>query len=592
MKKLIIFFVTLLLLVSCSQQAPESDVIGTAVAETQIPTITIGEGIPEPAQDVSITTESSIPIFEEEAVEVDDGMDNETIEENYSLSSAETANSGTQNYIWECKSAIGTAPDCICGSKGEGENTFHFSNGKLGFGDSVSKDFFYVRINTNTYQYVEYENNIVAKILFSENGFEWIIEGSDDNGTCKRIDSYFLSAESPPIGSSESQPISINDLGFGQYGNTVGFAFIAENPNTDFSIEGSQYQLFMLDMNGDVVGTETGRIDLLLPGQTLGVGGTISQQDDVTITQLDVKIFEGDYTLGTRPNPFQVESTNFFSNYPNTGYVSGIIHNMTWEDFPNLRVSAIVYDVGGNIIGGGETYLNFLLGNNSRGVAVPVTSVGDVYHVELYPALSSLIQRANEETPDPSLGMQLTNYGYGQNGSRVGYGIIVENPYLNYAVAASQFHVTAFSSDGSVLATNEGDINLILPEQDLGVGGYLHVEESMEIAYVDVQIRDGVYLQTEPYPLLTFENVVYQPDQEIVTGDLNIPYPSDDLDDLRIYAIAYDENDQIIGGGDSYDIYDISSNYDRATVEVYLIVSEYPAKVELFASVAILSLME
>jgi hypothetical protein len=527
-------------------------------------------------------------------VVIDEGTENEAPEETFSLSAAEIANSGTHIYIAECVSASGSMDDCKCEimAAGKGQLSLEFSDGKIEFGGNFEDYPAHEKIANNTYQFVDSESNQISTLIFTEDGFDRNIEAHDDTGDCAIAISFLLTTEPPTTPTPSWKPVAISKSGFGQDGRSVGFAFIIENPNPDLAFEGSSYELSMLDENGVVVGIESDHIDLLLPGQSLGIGGVLQLSEDVAVSAMDVQLVEGNHKPATRLSPFQVESVTYHPGDYYSRSVTGIVNNPTWEDFIDLHICAIVYDDAGNIVGGGDTHLSFLMGKSSSGAVVPVVSTGDSTHAELYPALSSLIYRAVELPPDDASEIRLTKYGFGQDGSVAGYGMLVENPNSNYAIVGSQYHVTAFSSDDSVLATDEGDINLLLPEQELGVGGYLRLGESMDIEYVVVQIRAGQYRETEPLPQFTFENVSYQPDEYQVIGDVIIPYTPDTADDLRIYAIAYDEHGQIIGGGNSYDIIGMSPTNERATVGVYVEVAGVPATVELFASIMIRSIFE
>jgi hypothetical protein len=55
-----------------------------------------------------------------------------------------------------------------------------------------------------------------------------------------------------------------------------------------------------------------------------------------------------------------------------------------------LRVSAIVYNEAGDIIGGGFTYLDFAPANDKTAVEVSITCIGTPAKIELYATVSSL----------------------------------------------------------------------------------------------------------------------------------------------------------------------------------------------------------
>ena len=397
-----------------------------------------------------------------------------------------------------------------------------------------------------------------------------------------------LPTEPPPTPTPEPEPITVTKVGFGQDGQQVGFAFIVENPNPGLAFESSQYQLAAYDEAGIVLETDSGYISLLLPGQSLGFGGELYVDDGVTVSSIEVQLNAGDPER-TDPLPtFTSESTAYYpGDYSSS--VTGVVSSPYDRDFTDLRVSAVVYDEAGEIIGGGYTYLDFILANTSTGTAVSVNSAGDVASVELHPAISGLsLLSSDEGIPDDASEIQLVNYGFGQDGRQAGFGMLIANPNDDYSVESTQYHLTAFSADGTVLGVDEGYVNVLLPEQTLGVGGDLYFEEGMEIDHVEVQIKAGEYVESDPIPLFTSENATYQSGSysSEVTGLIVSPYNTD-ITSLRVSAIAYNEAGEIIGGGYTY--LDFAPSNDKAAVEVSVTTAGTPATVELYAAVSSLS---
>lgn len=94
--------------------------------------------------------------------------------------------------------------------------------------------------------------------------------------------------DTPPP--AEVLPPQVIDQGFGQYDREVGYAFIVENPNEGFAIENSRYQIALYDDADTIVGTNSGYIEVVLPGQTLGLGDTSFLDEGLTVARIDVQI--------------------------------------------------------------------------------------------------------------------------------------------------------------------------------------------------------------------------------------------------------------------------------------------------------------
>jgi hypothetical protein len=389
----------------------------------------------------------------------------------------------------------------------------------------------------------------------------------------------------------EAEAIQVVAQGFSQDERDLGFGFLVENPNAGLAFENSQYQIAAYDDADTVLETDSGYIELILPGQTLGVAGTMWLDEGVMVSKLEVQLLEGDSTP-TEPIPtFEVESSTYYAGEYSAA-ATGIINSPYSIPLQDIRVSAIAYDSGGEIIGGGFTYLNFILANGSTGVEVSVTTSGDVATVELYPTVTGLTFLWEEtELPEGASAIALAKQGFGQDDQEIGFGMLVENPNGNFAIEDSQYHITAFAEDGHVLATEEGYVEIILPNQILGIAGTIYLIEDADVARVDAQILAGDFVESDPLPYFSAENVTYQPDEYIpqVTGQIVSPY-SKDITDVRVSAILYNEAGEIIGGGFTY--LDFAPANGKAAVEVSVTSSSIPATTELYATVSGLSEFE
>lgn len=394
--------------------------------------------------------------------------------------------------------------------------------------------------------------------------------------------------EPPPSPAPEPEALRLEAQGFGQDGRNLGYAFIVENPNPGLSVESSQYQLAAYDANGTVVETDSGYIELLLPGQKLGIGGTLYLDEGVTVSKIEVQLSEGE---AVPSDPLPTFTVDAVSHTPGqfSSHVTGVVTSPYKRAIENVRVSAVIYSASGEIIGGGSSFLNFVPAHGSSGVDVLVASAPDVASVELYPAISALsLLGSNEESPAGAVDLTLIQYGFGQDENEVGFGLIVENPNEGFAVESTRYQVTAYAEDGKVLAVDGGFIDVLLPQQTLGLGGSMFLEEGATVARVEAQILAGDFETTDALPFFAAENVAYQPGDfsSSVTGEIVNPYAKD-ISNLRVSAIAYDEAGAIIGGG--FTFLDFAPANGKAAVEAFVTTAGTPATVELYASLSALS---
>jgi hypothetical protein len=397
--------------------------------------------------------------------------------------------------------------------------------------------------------------------------------------------------ETNPIPVVEAKPLELISQGFGQNGQEVGYGYVINNPNPDLAFDGSQYQIAVYNAEGTVIETDSGYINFILPGQQVGIGGTIYLDEGLTAAKVEIQINEGDAVASDLSGTFTSEKVT----YAPTEYYStarGVITNPYDQEVTNLQVSAIVYDEAGEIIGGGNTYLNFILANSSTGVIIPVTSNGNVSRVEIFPILTNFYDLdTSYQLPEGASNLVLTKQGYGQANTSMGIGMILENPNQGYAIENSMYHVTSYSEDGSVLAVSDGYVNLLLPTQTLGVADAQFLDEDVIVSRVDVQIKTGDFTESNEIPAFTSENVAFLPDQYSpqVTGEIVNPY-SKEISNVRVDAVAYNDAGDIIGSGMTY--LDFIPANAKAAVSVYVTVVGTPAKVELYAAVSALSDLE
>lgn len=394
--------------------------------------------------------------------------------------------------------------------------------------------------------------------------------------------------EPPPTPTAELEKVVLADFGFGQDERELGFAFYVENPNPGFAIEDSQYQVAAFDAAGVVVSTESGFIELLLPGQTLGVASTMFVDEGVTVDSIEVQLLGGDPVAAEDIPTFTVDSVRY---YPSEFFsrASGTITSPYDRDLEDLRVSAVAFNETGEIIGGGFTFLNFIPAGGITGVEVQLVSGGEVATVELYPTVSGLtFFGADDELPPDVQVMNMLKSGYGQDGNEIGFGMLLENPNEGFSVESSKYRVSVYGEDGAVIGVEEGYINLLLPGETQGVAGSIFVQEGTVATSVDFQIKDGDFIAADALPFFTSENVSYQPGDFLssVTGQIGNPYARD-VTDLRATAIVYNEAGEIIGGGFTY--VDFVPANGKAAAEVSVTSAGNPVLAELYASVSSLS---
>jgi len=380
--------------------------------------------------------------------------------------------------------------------------------------------------------------------------------------------------------------VELGKIGFGQNDTTVGYGFMLKNPNPDLGIAYSEYQIAAYNASDVVIATQTGYIDLLLPGQELGIGNELYLDAGKIVSRIEIQINEGtpvitDITAGltARNAVYQPD--------PYSSKVLGEVVNPFEKDLQSFKVSALLFDAQDNIIGGGNTYASFVPANGFTGVKSYVSSSGVIARVELYPImLDEAFLNAAEPLPEDAESLVVLDQGFGVGDYFTSYAFKVKNPNSQYSLLNSFYRVLAYNAEKQLVDISEGYLSAILPEAIVGVSGDFYMPEGTMIDSVLVQILHGEFINAGPLPDFTTEAVMidtsgYSPK---VTGIVVNPF-NVQVSNLYVYAVLFDANEKIIGGGFNYLEFipadaraefqiDVSYGGSASRVEVYVLLSD------------------
>jgi hypothetical protein len=251
------------------------------------------------------------------------------------------------------------------------------------------------------------------------------------------------------------------------------------------------------------------------------------------------------------------------------------------KDITDLQVAAIAFDQQDRVIGGGYGFLSFVPAYGQSPVSVGMIVSGQPAKVEIFPGASGLWSIHDASTVAPTL--KLVRSGFSQDRQQAHYAFFVENPNQQEAVQSVRFQAAAFDADGNPLEAASGNIPLLLPGERLGVSGCLFLPENSSASRIEVQLLPGEYtpLQRLSNPPLSTVQISYSDSSGIrktvgiIRNTLNR-----DVSNVQVYAVAYDVNGNLVGGGSSF-LNSIDGNSDAA-VEILISCAGTPARVELY----------
>jgi hypothetical protein len=378
----------------------------------------------------------------------------------------------------------------------------------------------------------------------------------------------------------------LRDFGFTQDGTSAGVAFLVQNTNTNSAIESSQYRVEAYDTNGTVLDTEEGYIHLVYPGEISAEFADLFLPDGTTIEKVVVQISQGEPTSTPYDqNPLAADRVTYIpGDY--FDYVTATITSSASQTVEDIKIVAVGFDDAQKIIGGGYTYLDFVHAGGTSGTKISFMSSQAPAKIAVYPSLTSIstINAGRSESA-----VELVDFGFGISNNSVGVGFLVKNTETNSAVESTRFIVAAYDAEGSIIDEESGYIDVIFPEQIIAGSAELTIPSEKILHHVDVQLLSG---NSEPVPAsgypFSIENVSYFEGgySPKVTGIVKSSLPKD-IDMIKVIAIAFDANDKIIGSGYTY--VDFVPANGQSAVEMTMIVTGTPARVELYPTFSSLS---
>lgn len=168
---------------------------------------------------------------------------------------------------------------------------------------------------------------------------------------------------------------------------------------------------------------------------------------------------------------------------------------------------------------------------------------------------------------------------------------MVANHNETSAISNSQYTATIYDDSSSVLDTQSGYIELILPNENLPIISNMYLQEGQKATKVDVQLISGSIETTDLRPpLFMAEQISYVPDENFpkVTSIMKNML-SRSFSDLKVVAVAYDNQNKIIGGG--YTFLSFLPGDGQIGVDIPINVNGTPNAVNLIGTISSLSML-
>jgi hypothetical protein len=336
-----------------------------------------------------------------------------------------------------------------------------------------------------------------------------------------------------------------------QDGSLVFAAFMIKNPSSNLLYEDVEFTIRLLDENGDLVGEDFQNTRWLFPGQTVGLVTNYwlaSETEEVGAVEVDWT-YAGTSTDGDWVNPITYADAVYWGNggYP---LVTGKVVNIGGTAATDVQANVICFNDAGEVVGGGYTFVDFVLGEAHMGFSAYVDTFGDVASVEVFPSLTFASQWI--EAADFLSAIVIEDFHF--YADDLGYlqgGFIARNT-TEQVLRNSLVSINFYDENDHITAVASTYIDLLLPGDAVGIIPWVTTPpkgvESLRYEFVQLpgEVDDTYELDTNPFVINNI--TITGEDDDMVLVNFTNQY-SKTVSEVDVYVLVYNAAGEIIGGG-------------------------------------------
>lgn len=354
---------------------------------------------------------------------------------------------------------------------------------------------------------------------------------------------------SPTPDLSTPNPVQITELQHIQTGNRLTVIAKLRNILKDAIVRNLEIEVLALDASGNRIAQDFSTLTYLFPQETTGMVQAFDLISGLEAVSVQLRIHGGIADRSLRyQQPLKLSAITAFESHTNWS-INAWLENKDPYTYTQVELHGILYNKKGEIIGGGSSFQDFVPEKDRMGVSVPVTLREDeeIVRVELYPWLTNYSASLEGGTWWDTIAVKDWNYSVDSYHQLSG-GAILKNK-TNNLIAHSYYILTVKDEYGRVCLASQGYIDLIWPQEELVFSpGLLLIPGGAKPKSVDFFLVPGEFDQRPlAYnPLLTAQPVLKEDStvQVSVINNLSVG-----LSATQVYILLTDENDKIVGGG-------------------------------------------
>jgi hypothetical protein len=336
-----------------------------------------------------------------------------------------------------------------------------------------------------------------------------------------------------------------------QDGSMVFAAFLIENPSSDLLYEDVEFTIRLLDENGYLIVEDYQNILWFFPGQRVGLVTNYWLETEAEVMGgVEVEwTYSGTSTGGGMVNPLTYEDAMYWGNdgYP---LVTGRVVNTDTVAYTDVRANVICFNRDGEVVGGGYTFANFVLGQDYTGFNAYVDTFGDVASVAVFPSVTNASQWVEETDLLTGLVIEYDYFSEDDLGYLQG-GFIARNE-TEQVLRNSLITINFYDENDHITAVASSYIDLLLPGDAVGIVPWVTtppegvVSKEYDFRLLTGEVDDAYELDANPFVINSI--TLTGDDGDDVLVNFTNQY-SKTVSEVDVYVLVYNDAGEIIGGG-------------------------------------------
>ncbi|MGV8049202.1 MAG: hypothetical protein AB2L21_02440 [Anaerolineaceae bacterium] len=358
----------------------------------------------------------------------------------------------------------------------------------------------------------------------------------------------------PTLNYASPNPVQISEMQFIQQDNRLVVVAKFQNIYEEAILRNVQFEVLALDAAGNRIAQEIGSIEYLFPRQTSGLVRTFDLISGVETNSVEIHFNGGimDTDLDYR-QPFTITNPVLFTDSDEISLINGWLTNEDDLTYTEIELNAVAYNANGEIIGGGNTYAEFVPAEDKIGISIPSLVSGTAVRVEIYPWISAY--SASLEGGSWWNNIKVENWNFAVTADRQIAGGAELINITDKVLTGTYYIITVYDDQDRVCLVDKNFINFMLPGETLYFSpGILSSPPSSEPAHVDMLIIPGEFGEYDlAYnPLVTSQALLFA-DQDTLTVQVSVLNNLNaSISTALITVVLEDEKGNIIGGGQAY----------------------------------------